>query len=155
MATDDEAVALVAVNGEGVVGFATGVPSVGQFYRRFFVRHGVPAAAAAAPRALRPNVLRRIRETARYPEGTGSLPDAELLSIAVDPSKRSLGVGRALAEGIVAGLARGGAKEVKVVVGAENEGANRFYERLGFHHAGRMAVHGITASNVWVIRCTS
>lgn len=155
LATDRAAVALVAENGEGVIGFATGVPSVGGFYKRFFVRHGIQAAIAATPRALRPEVVRRARETVRYPDGTGSLPDAELLSIAVDPERRSSGIGAELARGIVSGLARSGADRIKVVVGADNTGANRFYERLGFEHAARVALHGGAESNVWVIRCDS
>ncbi|MGQ0668512.1 MAG: GNAT family N-acetyltransferase [Actinomycetota bacterium] len=154
MAADPAAVALVAENGQGVVGFATGVRSVGRFYRRFLVRHGIPAAVAAAPHVLRRGVLRRVRETASYPSGTGLLPDPELLSIAVEPARRSMGIGRILARGIVSGLAEAGAEEVKVVVGADNVGANRFYEGLGFRHAARIAVHGGTPSNVWVIRCT-
>ena len=154
MATDPASVALVAENGEGVVGFATGVPSVGGFYRRFFVRHGIRAAVLAAPQALRPGVLRKVRESASYPAGTQSLPDPELLAIAVDPAKRSMGIGRVLAEGVVTGLGRSGVDEMKVVVGADNEGANRFYERLGFRLAAAIEVHGDAPSNVWVIRCT-
>lgn len=154
MASDPRAVALVAENGQGVVGFAAGVPSVGDFYRRFFVRHGIPAAVAAVPHALRPGTMRKVRESATYPDGTAALPESELLSIAVDPAVRSKGIGRVLAQGVVSGLAEVGAREVKVVVGADNEGANRFYEHLGFREAARIKVHG-DPSNVWVIRCTS
>ena len=45
---------------------------------------GSAAGLAAAPHLLRPSVLRRAIETARYPAGMDGLPDAELLSIAVD-----------------------------------------------------------------------
>jgi GNAT superfamily N-acetyltransferase len=135
------------------VGFATGSPSVGRFYRRFLVRHGVGAGLAAFPSLLHPGVVSRLRETASHPANTASLPPAELLSIAVEPGYRSEGVGRLLAEGIVDGLAARGADEVKVVVADENAGANRFYERLGFRAAARVSVHGEVPSNVWVIRC--
>ncbi len=153
IAADPSGLALVAENGLGVVGFAAGSTSVDRFYRRFLVRYGVGAAVAAFPAVLRPDVLRRMRETASHPANTASLPPAELLSIAVEPGHRSEGVGRLLAEGIVDGLATRGADEVKVVVAGGNVGANRFYERLGFRAAARIEVHGSVPSNVWVIRC--
>jgi glycosyltransferase involved in cell wall biosynthesis/ribosomal protein S18 acetylase RimI-like enzyme len=157
LAADPRAVALVAVGGGEVVGMAAGVASVGDFYRRFARRHGAAAALAAAPRLLRPGVLRRLLETVRYPALSaaelGPLPDAELLSIAVDPASRTGGTGRALADGVLLGLAERGAGEIKVVVGAANEGANRFYARVGFHAAGQLSVHQGTTSNVWIRPC--
>jgi glycosyltransferase involved in cell wall biosynthesis/ribosomal protein S18 acetylase RimI-like enzyme len=153
LAADPAAVAVVAEDRGGILGFATGVSSVRRFYRRFFLLHGIPAALAAAPYIARPSVLRRLRETATYPQRSGELPDAELLSIAVTPGRTSRGVGRALAEATIASLADHGATEIKVVVGAANEGANRFYSQVGFRPLGDIAVHDGAASNVWVISC--
>ena len=150
LAEDPRAVLVVAENGAGPVGFASGVTSVRSFYRRFYRRHGIAAVVRAAPRLLRPSVLRRVRETAHYPQGSGTLPDAELLSIAVGEGARGRGLGGTLARGILEGLADRGAPSVKVVVGADNEPANRLYGRLGFGHAGRIAVHDGIASNVWI-----
>jgi ribosomal protein S18 acetylase RimI-like enzyme len=161
LATDPEAVALVAEGVAGVVGFAAGVTSVGGFYRRFARGHGPAAALAAAPRLVRPGVARRLLETVRYPvkepngNGNGRLPDAELLSIAVAPGFRAGGTGRALADGVLAGLAGRGADQVRVVVGAANQGASRFYAKLGFTEAGQLIVHQGTPSNVWIRSCRS
>jgi glycosyltransferase involved in cell wall biosynthesis/ribosomal protein S18 acetylase RimI-like enzyme len=156
---DAQAVALVAESADGVVGFAAGVASVGGFYRRFARHHAAVAALAAAPRLVRPSVLRRLLETVRYPAqaagGDGPLPDAELLSIAVAPEHRTGGTGRALADGVLQGLAERGADEIKVVVGAANRGANRFSARVGFRHAGQLTVHQGTPSNVWIRSCRS
>jgi glycosyltransferase involved in cell wall biosynthesis/ribosomal protein S18 acetylase RimI-like enzyme len=159
VATDPEAVALVAEGVEGVVGFAAGVASVGGFYRRFARGHGPAAALAAAPHLVRPRVARRLLETVRYPSngspGNGRLPDAELLSIAVAPGHRAGGTGRALADGVLAGLAGRGVDDIKVVVGAANKGANRFYAKVGFTEAGQLTVHQGTPSNVWIRSCRS
>jgi ribosomal protein S18 acetylase RimI-like enzyme len=155
LATDRDAVALVAENGAGIVGFATGTTSVRRSYRRFLIRHGIPAAVAAAPRLVRPAVLHRLREIASYPDGDGQLPEAELLSIAVAPEGRNRGLGQSLVREAIDGLGASGAPEVKVVVGATNEPANRLYERTGFHLKARIDVHAGTASNVWVISCRS
>lgn len=155
MVLDPEAVTLVADEGGHMVGFAAGVPSVGAFYRRFVRRDGLAAGLAAAPRLVRPSVMSRVFETARYPSSMEGVPDAELLSIAVDDTRRSNGVGNALADGIARGLAARGVPAFKVVVGADNAGANRFYERIGFTFAGEIAVHDGVPSNVWVMTCPS
>jgi len=155
LAADRDSVALVAERDGVVVGFATGVLSVDRFYRRFYVRRGLPALVAAAPRLARPEVRRRLRETARYPATSAALPEAELLSIAVSPGARAGGVGRGLARRVVESLGRRGVTEMKVVVGADDTGANAFYERVGFRHAAELTVHRGVKSNVWVTRCRS
>jgi glycosyltransferase involved in cell wall biosynthesis/ribosomal protein S18 acetylase RimI-like enzyme len=155
MARDPDAVVLVAEDRDRVVGFATAVPSVHSFYRKFARSDGVMAAIAAAPHLARPQVLLRAIETARYPSRTNGLPDAELLSIAVDESRRFSGVGSALAHAVARGLADRGVREFKVIVGAESEGANRFYERLGCQPAGQASVHEGKPSNVWLMTCLS
>ncbi len=155
LAQDLEAVALVAEDRRGILGFAAGVPSVRSFYRRFILRHGARASAAAIPALASPGTLQRVRESLAYPGTAKDLPDPELLSIAVVPRARSRGVGRALVEGVVEGLRERGVDELKVVVGTDNEPANAFYERVGFEHRARIAVHDGVASNVWTLRCRS
>jgi glycosyltransferase involved in cell wall biosynthesis/ribosomal protein S18 acetylase RimI-like enzyme len=155
MVADAAAITLVAENGRGVVGFAAGAASVEDFYRRFRRRHGISAAVAAAPRLLSSRIRRRLRETADYTDRTEGLPDAELLAIAVDPAHASRGIGRALAGGVLDGLAERGADEVRVTVAASNSRANRFYEWLGFRLVRRIAVHDGVPSNVLVIRWRS
>ena len=152
---DPEADAWVAVDRGQVIGFATAVPSVRAFYRRFVRRDGLAAAVAAAPRLISPSVARRAIETARHPTDGPSLPDAELLSIAVAPAYRSSGVGGELVVAIRRSLAGRGVGEMKVVVGADNEGANRFYERIAVGAPTRVEVHEGTPSNVWVLTCPS
>jgi glycosyltransferase involved in cell wall biosynthesis/ribosomal protein S18 acetylase RimI-like enzyme len=155
MAGDPEAVLLVAENGDGVVGFAAGTPSIGRFYRRFRRRHAIPAGLLLAPRLLRRDVRRRLHETARYPDESLTTTEAELLSIGVAREQEGAGLGTELAEEVVAALAARGAEEVRVVVAASNQGANRFYERLGFRPVSEIAVHEETPSNLLVLRCRS
>ena len=154
-ATDPEAVVFVAERNGAVVGFAAGVRSVPRFYRRFFLRHGLRAAVAASPRAFRPDVLRRIVETVRYPTSASDLPEAELLSIGVEPGARWSGIGGRLAAGVVDGLSELGADEVKVVVDAGNAPAGRLYGSLGFIPESSITLHRGAASTVWVIGCPS
>lgn len=155
LATDPDAEVFVAEDGHGVAGFATGVPSVRGFYRRFYVRHGLLAGLAAAPSLIRRGMIHKFRETGKYPDASRNLPDSELLSIAVAGRLRSRGVGRQLAERILSGLSERGVSEIKVVVGADNNEANRFYERIGFKHRVSLFVHDGEPSNVLVFQCHS
>lgn len=154
---DPDAVALVAERDGSMAGFATATSSVRSFYRRFALRRGALAGALAAPRLARPSVLRRARETAAYgTNGNGhGLPEAELLSIAVDEASRGRGIGRALEAAVRSGLAELGVSSFKVVVGADNAGANGFYRACGYRPAGRTAVHDGVRSEVWVGTCRS
>ena len=152
---DPEAVALVVERDGRVVGFATGARSVRRLYRRFYRRHGLKAAIAAGPKLVRPEVLRRVRETAAYPVLSNGLTEAELLSICVDPSARERGMGRRLADEVIRNLGELGAREVKVVVDAANETGNQFYHSVGFRLERALTVHDGTTSNVWVIECRS
>jgi glycosyltransferase involved in cell wall biosynthesis/GNAT superfamily N-acetyltransferase len=138
-----------------VVGFAAATPSVTASFRRFLVRRGVLAGLAAAPALIDREVRARAGETFSYPSATDGLPDAEILAIAVEPEARAEGVGRALAEAALQGLARRGVAQCKVVVGADNDGANRFYERVGFRPVTAISVHAGSPSNVWVAPCRS
>jgi ribosomal protein S18 acetylase RimI-like enzyme len=155
LATDPSAVALVAARDGLVIGFAAGVRSVDSFYRRFALRRGAVAALEAAPRLRDPGVRASLRETAGYQTASSELPAAEVLAIGVDERARGTGVGRALAEGVLRGLDRRGVAVCKVVVGADNESANRFYEALGFRRVSTIEVHEGTDSYVWVAECRS
>ncbi|HYU58047.1 MAG TPA: GNAT family N-acetyltransferase [Actinomycetota bacterium] len=141
MASSDRAVLLVARTGTGAVaGFVAGAAHPGAFYREFLLRRGVRAAARLAPRAVRPQVARRIWETLRHlgAEGGGG---PELLSIAVGDRGRRSGTGTALARGLEDALGAGGASRLVVVVAERNAPARAFYERLGFRPARTLEVH--------------
>jgi ribosomal protein S18 acetylase RimI-like enzyme len=156
---DPEAVTLVMQCDDRIVGFVAGVTSVRRFYRRFMLSHGVGAVIAALPALRRPEVRRRLRETAGYPTTAAgfdrALPEAELLSIAVDPRWRRHGVASSLTERLLDSLGRRGVDRVRVVVGSDNAAGNSLYERAGFVPAGRITVHDGTESRLWVAKCGS
>jgi ribosomal-protein-alanine N-acetyltransferase len=64
-------------------------------------------------------------------------PDAEILTFAVDPSRRGAGLGRALLSAHMNNLERGGARLIFLEVGEDNAAALKVYERLGFKTIGR------------------
>ena len=152
---DPDAVAVVAERDGAFEGFATATPSIRAFSRRFATGRGALAAALAAPRLARPSMLRRVRETVSYGNGRTDLPEAELLSIAVEDSARGRGVGRALDAAVRQGLAARGVSRFKAVVGADYVEANRFYAALGYRPIGETSVHDGVHSRIWVGACRS
>ncbi|MCZ7535489.1 MAG: GNAT family N-acetyltransferase [Acidimicrobiia bacterium] len=145
---DPDSFAIVADEGGDVVGFAAAASDIGALYRSFLLRDGVVASIGAAPALLRS--WRRVIETLRYPEGSADLPDAEILSVAVDATAGGRGVGTKVVTEALSRLRDSGVSSAKVVVGADNETALAMYRRCGFENAARIEVHGGRASEVLV-----
>jgi ribosomal-protein-alanine N-acetyltransferase len=61
-----------------------------------------------------------------------------IVTLDVDGSCRRRGVGRVLLRELVERLERAGARTVRLEVDLRNEGAIRFYERLGFRETRRL-----------------
>ena len=89
-------------------------------------------------------MLKRIVETLFYPSKLDTtLPDAELLSVVVDPSAQGTGVAAALLGALVEEFRQRGCATFKVLVGANLERANAYYLKHGFTKAGTTLSHGV------------
>ncbi len=64
-------------------------------------------------------------------------PDAEILTVAIDPARRGGGLGRQLLERHIDNLERGGGRLVFLEVADDNEAALKLYARAGFKEIGR------------------
>jgi glycosyltransferase involved in cell wall biosynthesis/ribosomal protein S18 acetylase RimI-like enzyme len=145
---------LVADRGGEVIGYTSGAVSMRAFRRRFVLRRGIPAVIAAAPRLLRPGVLRRAYELFRYPEQTEGLPDAEHTLIGVKP-RTAPGLGMALTIEALEALEDLGVEEIKCYVAADNLTMRRVVRRAGFEPRGEITLHDGVPSYVCVYRCRS
>lgn len=142
---------LVAVDGEGVIGFVAVADDTRAFYRGFLAHDALVALWVAAPSVIRSP--RRVWETLRYgASDDGSIPRAEILSVAVDPASRMGGVGTALVGTALDRLRARGVTEAKVVTAANNAAAQRMYEAVGFITAGTTEVHPGTSQQVLLWR---
>jgi ribosomal protein S18 acetylase RimI-like enzyme len=149
---DPDAPTFVAERNGEVSGYTSGVVSMRAFRRRFLQRHGVAAAVAAAPRLVRPGVMRRAIELLRYPEKTEGLPEAEHTLIGVRP-RTAPGLGLALTMDALEALADRGAEEIKCYVNVNNLTMQRVLRRVGFVPRGEITVHDGEPSLVCVYRC--
>jgi putative acetyltransferase len=66
------------------------------------------------------------------------------LTVAVHPDRQGYGIGSTLFEALIAWArdARPAILRIELETGAENAGAIRLYERLGFRHEGRQVARG-------------
>jgi GNAT superfamily N-acetyltransferase len=140
---------LVAMDLETVAGFAAVTVDTGSMYRHVIRRHWPRLALAAAPRAFGYRPLTYVWETMRYPQRTeaGQANDgmqAELLSIAVDRSRRGAGVGRLLLSGVDRFFRENDIVCYKVVTAADDAQSNAFYQACGFTPVREFVHHGHT-----------
>jgi ribosomal protein S18 acetylase RimI-like enzyme len=98
-----------------------------------------------------PTLIWRSVQTVAYPllvgsgEAEGSEagpPPAELLSIMVEPSQRSRGIGTQLLAALAGACQERAIPLLDVTVDAENKGAQRFYRRHGFVHHHDFTLYG-------------
>lgn len=62
--------------------------------------------------------------------------DGEIKRFYVDPSRTGQGLGRVLMETVLQDLLKAGPRTLWLGVYSDNDGAQRFYQRYGFEHAG-------------------
>lgn len=150
-AADDGFVFVGVDERDRVIGFVAGVLHVGRMYRRVLRRHCVSFALAGARYVFSLRMLRRIWNTLRYPaKVSGNYPNAELLSIVVDESARGSGVATELLRSLLAEFRRRGVDRIRVMVRADFDRANTYYQKHGFQFAEQITTHGHPA-NIYVI----
>lgn len=135
----NDGVVIVADDGIGPIGFVAGVVDTRQFYRGFVRNHGIRAALAALPKAIRPAVMRRIWESLTY-EGAKS-EGAELLATALLSRAQGHGLGTRLGDEFIRLIVEMGARQVDVVVSEDNHRAIAAYRKMGFVDVDTIEVH--------------
>ena len=148
----EESVLLTEEQGGRVVGFVSGGEGMGAIYRRM-LRYPVRLGLSLLPSLMRPKRLKRILEILRYGVSATDghdLPNAELLSIAVDASVRGTGVAERLYRRLQAHFSERGVGAFRIVVGDSLAPAHRYYRKMGAKPAGRIEVHAGEGSVVYL-----
>jgi len=151
----DDGALIVDTDGDRVIGFVSGTIHMKAVYRRM-LRHWPTLFVALLPSMVRPHRVARILEILRY-GGTHSterpLPNAELLTIAIDSKFRGQRRADALYHRLSKYFAQNGQTEFKITAGAALEPAHRFYLRMGAEPIGEVQVHRGETSIAYVQRC--
>ena len=150
----DGSVLITEERDDRIMGFVSGAVGMGPVYRRM-VRHPLRLMASLAPSLVRPRRLWRVLETIRYSRGTtksADWPDAELLSIAVEPLMRGTGLAERLYRRLENHFVEQGKPAFRIIVGKALEPAHRYYRRMGAIPIGAIEVHAGETSIVYVHR---
>lgn len=135
-----------------IVGFVAGASSMRPIYKRML--HYWPALfAALLPSLIKPRRMWRILEILKYGRArqvNDALPDAELLSIAVDPAYRGQHRADFLYQKLAAYFRGRGDVAFKITVGEALAPAHRFYTRMGAVPMADVEVHEGEISTVYV-----
>ncbi|AQQ71501.1 putative acetyltransferase [Limihaloglobus sulfuriphilus] len=149
---DQNSFCFVAQEDEQVLGFVAFSCNLGKLYKYVLKRKFFRFAPKIAFRMLNFTTFKKVVANLLYPSKMSKmdLPDAELLSIVVAPEGRGRGVASELTRAGFDECRRRGINRVKVLVAADNEPANRLYQKVGFKFHSQIESHGVL-SNVYVV----
>lgn len=151
ISVDPSCCLLSAVSNGEVVGFIAGTSDSGELYRSFLRKRFVKAVLAVVPHLFSLYSLKRIFETIAYPKKVsgGSMPKAELLSMAVKDVCRRHGVAGALFLAFAAQQKNSGVSSFRIVAGNILQNANKFYLKMGAKKIGEIQVHSGESSQIY------
>jgi ribosomal protein S18 acetylase RimI-like enzyme len=137
---------IVAIAGpdEGVVAFICGSADTRQVYKYVLLRHGLRFLPALVPRMFSFCTLKRIVETLLYPvkgDVAVNLPRAEILNFCVSRTMQRKGLGRGLFDSLMDEFRARRLAARKIVTGATQHKAQRFYESVNAVRVGAIEVH--------------
>ena len=153
IAEDENSFGFVVVEDEKVLGFAAFSSNLSELYKFVVLKKGVKFGFILARKMLSVQNVKKIWANLFYPQKMKqmNLPDAELLSIVVAPEGQGRGIAKQLSEAGFEECKKRGIGKVKVLVAADNEPANKLYQKCGFELTAQIASHGVK-SNVYVVK---
>ncbi|MCE5340995.1 MAG: GNAT family N-acetyltransferase [Planctomycetaceae bacterium] len=148
---DKNSFGFVAVENEKILGFVAFSLNLSRLYKYVALKKGFSFAFVLAKRMLSLHVIKKIWDNLFYPSKMKKmdLPDAELLSIAVALEGRGRGIAKQLVDAGFEECRKRGINKVKVLVAADNEAANKLYQKCGFEFVTQIESHGVQ-SNIYV-----
>lgn len=141
----------VAQESEGVLGFVVFTTNLNALYKSVVLKKGLRFAFLLAGKIFSLKTIKKLFETLFYPNRIKKLdlPSAELLSVVVAKDAQGKGLGAELIKRGFAECVNRKIDKVKVLVGADNEPANKLYLKCGFDLVGQIDSHGVK-SNIYV-----
>jgi len=137
-----------------LLGFICCATNTSKMYRSIILNHFFSLTLSAVSKFLRPSVIKRALTAIKRPKSfkTGDfaewqLPEAEIVSIGVNPAAQGAHIGTNLIEAAFDRLRKLGHHKVRVWTSEDNEQATSFYQKQGFkllgmrqHHTGGIYV---------------
>lgn len=151
MVTSPTAFIVTAEENNCIVGFISGCTNLDKFYRDFYKKYAINAFLVLIPKIFKPSTLKKIFETLRYPKREEkSLPEAELLTIAVLKEFHGQGTAQKMFEIFLREMGKRKIKQFKVAVGENLSRAVGFYEKVGFKSHSNITIHQNNLSRIYI-----
>jgi ribosomal protein S18 acetylase RimI-like enzyme len=146
----------IAQQNDKVLGFVAFTTNLNKLYKSIILKKGWRFVFLLAGKMFCLKRIKKVFETLLYPSRIRAmnLPDAELLSIVIAPESRKKGLATQLIQKSLTECTKRKIKQFKVLVGANNEPANKLYLMCGFELAGQIDNHGIL-SNIYIAQTNS
>lgn len=153
IAQSEASFGFVAQENDKVLGFVAFTSSLNKLYKSIILKRGLCFAFLLVGKMFSLEQIKKMLETLFYPSRIRKmdLPSAELLSIVIAPAGRGRGLALELIEKGFQECRSRGIDKVKVLVGADNEPANKLYLKCGFEFRGQIDSHGVM-SNIYVAK---
>ena len=153
IAQDGRSFGYVAEQDGRILGFVAFTANLDKLYRSVILKKGVWFVLRLAGKMFSLRRIKNVFETLFYPSRIKkmNLPCAELLSIVITEKEQGKRLATTLIQKGLAECSRRGIEKVKVLVGADNEPANRLYLKCGFGFVGQIDNHGVV-SNIYVAK---
>ena len=151
IAEDKNSFCLIAIEDEKVLGFVAFSTNLSKLYKFVALKKSFKFGFILAKKLLSVTNIKKVWSNLFYPSKMKKmdLPDAELLSIVVSPAGRGKGIAKQLTDAGFEECKNRGIEKVKVLVAADNEPANKLYQKCGFELAIQINSHDVL-SNVYV-----
>jgi ribosomal protein S18 acetylase RimI-like enzyme len=155
IAEDKNSFGFVAVENDKVLGFVAFSAALSRLYKYVAFKKGFKFIFVLAKKMLSLRVIKKVSDNIFYPSKMKKMnfPNAELLSIVIAPEGRGRGLAKQLVDAGFEECQRRGIDNVKVLVAADNEAANKLYKKCGFELAVQINSHGVL-SNIYVKNLT-
>jgi len=133
----------IAIREGNILGFICGSTNTRKVYRDFFVTSGLRTMFTLFPKLVTRNRIQRVAETLLYPfQNRGpDLPSSEILNFCVDKNMQRIGIGKQLFERLTAEFCDRQVDCIRIVTGATQVSAQRFYESVSADKYTELEIH--------------
>ncbi|MHC4693943.1 MAG: GNAT family N-acetyltransferase [Planctomycetota bacterium] len=153
IAQSNDSFGFVAEENHKILGFVAFTPNLTRLYKSVILKKGLRLGFLLAGKMFSFRTIKKMFETLFYPSRIKKmdLPCAELISTVVAPEGRGKGLASQLVEKGFQECQKRRIDKVNVIVGTDNEPANKLYQKCGFKLAGQINNHGVL-SNIYVAK---
>lgn len=151
IAQSKNAFGFVVRENEQTLGFVAFSDNLSQLYKSIIKQHFLSFSLLLAGKMIRWSRIRKVFQTLLYPGKTKhlDLPAAELLAVVVSDKARGRGLASQLIQAGLEECKNRNLQNVKVLVAADNQPANKLYCKFGFELVSQITSHNIP-SNIYI-----